>query len=161
MVRKPKITSLAELQQRKKEVRLEMELAKREFAHSLGTSRENTSQFLLKNVAAPVGGGLAGLWLLGKIIPSRSGKTREVVRETKVVHEYPEGYAESIDRRSPAYRAGIRGEKKKKAFNISLLVGIAKLIIPVVQAVIGAVNSHKAADEAEEASHAAKRASYR
>ena len=156
MVRKPKITSLAELQQRKKEVRLEMELAKREFAHSIGTSRENTTQYLLKNVAAPVGGGVAGLWLLGKLIPSRSGKTREVVRETKVVHEFPEDY----DERRAQY-AGIGRKKKKKAFNISLLVGIAKLIIPIVQAILGAVSAQKASNEAEEARDAAQQASYR
>lgn len=60
---KNKIRSLESLKAEKKKLRMEMELSKREFAHSLGTSRANLKSFLFQNVAIPAG--VAGLGVAG------------------------------------------------------------------------------------------------
>lgn len=60
---KNQITSLSALKEEKKKLRMEIELSKREFAHSLGSSRANLKEFLLKKVAIPAG--VAGLGVAG------------------------------------------------------------------------------------------------
>lgn len=60
---KNNITSLAALRQEKKKLRMEIELSKREFAHSLGSSRANLKDFLVQKVAIPAG--VAGLGMVG------------------------------------------------------------------------------------------------
>lgn len=60
---KNRITSLEALQQEKKKLRMEIELSKREFAHSLGSSRANLKNFMVTNVAIPAG--IAGLGIAG------------------------------------------------------------------------------------------------
>lgn len=155
MVRKPKITSLAELRQRKKEVRLENELVKRELAHSMGTSRENLSSFLLKKVAAPAGGATLALVALNKFLGS-SGKTREIVRETKVIHEYPDQVPGPQGQGAVAPRPmRIAPRRRSRLKGISTVVGLGKLIIPIVQAIIGAMSAHSAQESADEAKQAA------
>ena len=51
-----KITSLEELRHAKRVLQLKQEVTKREFAHSLGTTRDNLGNVLLKKVVLPVGG---------------------------------------------------------------------------------------------------------
>ena len=79
---KPKqISSLEELQERKKELDLEVEVSQRELAHTLGTSRVNLNDFLLKKVALPIGGAVAAAWLAPKIFRKR---------KPDVIHKYHE-----------------------------------------------------------------------
>ena len=146
MIRKAKITSLAELKTRKKQVRMETELAKREFAHSVGTTRENTSQFLLKKVAMPVGGGLLGLFVLSSLFSS--GNKQPVIKETKVIHEWPDG---------TPYVEGKRRNKRFGFKKFTALMGTLRVIMPILQAVIGAVSTHKAKEAAEQAKRASTR----
>ena len=145
MIRKSKITTLAELQKRKKQVRMESELAKREFAHSIGTTRDNTGQFLLKKVAMPAGGGLLGLMVLSKLFSS--GKSTPVIKETKVIHEYPDG---------TPYVPGKR-RRRSRFKQLTALMGSVRVLMPILQAVIGAVTAHRATQAAETAKQAAVR----
>ena len=140
MIRESKITSLSELKRRKKQVRMETELAKREFAHSIGTTRGNAANFLLKKVAAPAGGAIVGLMLLSSLFSSNS--KQPVVRETKVIHEYPDG--------SP-YIPGKRRRKRTHLKRFTGIVGSLRVLIPVIQAVIGAFQTHKAKEAAQQA----------
>ncbi|THH39313.1 hypothetical protein [Neolewinella litorea] len=147
MIRESKITTLAELKKRKKQVRMEAELAKREFAHSLGTTRGNAGNFLLKNVALPAGGGILGLMALSKLLSSGNNRP-QVIKETKVIHEYPDG--------NP-YTAGNRRSKRSRAKQFTALMGSLRVLMPILQAVIGAFNTHKAQEAAKEAKSAAVR----
>ncbi|MCP9234537.1 hypothetical protein [Lewinella sp. JB7] len=146
MIRKSKITSLAELQQRKKQVRMETELAKREFAHSIGTTKGNAGNFLLKKVALPAGGAIVGLMVLSNLLSSGNQKV-PVVKETKVIHEYPDGRAYD----------GSKKSRRNRAKTLTSIIGLGRLLIPIIQAIIGAVNTH----QAKEAAHTAKRAAVR
>ena len=141
MIRKSKITTLAELQTRKKQVRMETELAKREFAHTLGTTKENAGNFLLQKVVLPAGGAIAGLVVLVKLL-SGSKKQRPVINETRVIHEYPK-HVQKKARRS----------RLKK---LTGLVGVIRVLVPVVQAVIGAFQTHKAKEAAQSAKRSAR-----
>lgn len=159
MVKKSPINSLQELQQRKKEVRLDLELAKREFAHTLGTSRSNLGSFLLKKVAAPVGGVGLGVIALNKLLSGSSGnhKGREIVRETRVIHQYPDGTPVGAERTAPVRLSSAEARKnRRRGLTIGTLVGAAKLLIPVIQAIIGSISAHKAEQHAKEAKVAAK-----
>ena len=81
-MKKPQdISSYEELQQRKKELDLEVEVSRRELAHSLGTSRVNLNEFLLKKIALPIGGAVAAAWLVPKLFRSR---------KPDVIHKYHE-----------------------------------------------------------------------
>ncbi|MBB4079053.1 hypothetical protein GGR28_001670 [Lewinella aquimaris] len=147
MIRKSKINSLAELQQRKKQVRMETELAKREFAHSIGTTKGNAGSFLLKNVALPAGGAVVGMMVLSNLLSSKKGGT-PVIKETKVIHEYPDGRPYD-GKKSP--------KRRNRAKTLTSIIGIGRLLIPIIQAVIGTVNTQ----QAKEAAHTAKRAAVR
>jgi hypothetical protein len=147
MVPEPKITTLAELKRRKKQVRMETELAKREFAHSIGTTRTNVGNYLLKNVALPAGGAVAGLTLLSSLF-SGSRKRQPVIKETKVIHEYPDGRP---------YKAGKHPRRRNRAKTLTTLIGIGRLLIPIVQAIIGSVHTNKAQSAAKKAKRAAVR----
>lgn len=146
MIREPKITTLSELKKRKKQVRMEAELAKREFAHSLGTTRDNVGTFLVKNVAVPAGGGILGLMALSKLF---SGSRRPaVIKETKVIHEYPDG---------TPYEPGKHRSKRSRAKQFTALMGGIRVLMPILQAAIGAFNTHKAQEAAKQAKSAAVR----
>ena len=144
MIRKPKITSLAELKTRQKQVRMESNVAQRELAHTMGTTRENLGEVLLKKVAIPVGGGLLGIIVLSKLFSSDNSK-RPVINETRVIHEYPDG-----KRR--------RGKSKFAMLKrLPALFGVIRVLAPIIQAIIGAVNTHKAKEAAQTAKSAARR----
>ena len=140
MIRESKITTLSELKRRKKQVRMETELAKREFAHSIGTTRGNASNFLLKKVAAPAGGAIVGLMFLNSVLSS--GSKQPVIKETKVIHEYPDG---------TPYTPGKRHGRRSRLKRFTGLVGSLRVLIPVLQAVIGAFQTHKAKEAAQQA----------
>ncbi len=144
MIRKSSITSLAELKKRKKQVRMETELAKREFAHSIGTTREHTGQMLLKKVVLPVGGGILGIMVLRSLFSS-SSKT-PVIKETRVIHEWPDG---------TPYKAGKNPFKRGTFRKLTALLGGLRVLMPIIQAVIGAVTTHKAQQAAQTAKRAA------
>ncbi|NJB87463.1 hypothetical protein GGR26_003243 [Lewinella marina] len=147
MIREPKITTLAELRKRKKQVRMEAELAKREFAHSIGTTRDNAGTFLVKNVVLPAGGGLLGLMAISKLFSSNN-RGPQVIKETKVIHEYPDG---------TPYVAGKHRSKRSRAKQFTALMGSLRMLMPIIQAIIGAVNTHKAQEAAKTAKRAAVR----
>ncbi|PPK87558.1 hypothetical protein CLV84_0501 [Neolewinella xylanilytica] len=147
MIRESKIKTLGELQRRKKQVRMETELAKREFAHSIGTTRGNATNFLVKKVAAPAGGAVVGLMLLNSILSS-SNKKQQVIKETKVIHEYPDG---------TPYKEGRSRSKRSRLKTFTGLVGSLRVVIPVLQAVIGAFQTHKAKEAAQRANASARR----
>ena len=140
MIRESKITSLSELKRRKKQVRMETELAKREFAHSIGTTRGNATNFLLKKVAAPAGGAIVGLMFLNSLLSSNA--KQPVVKETRVIHEYPDG---------TPYVPGKRRSRRTQLKRFTGLVGSLRVLIPVIQAVIGAFQTHKAKEAAQQA----------
>ncbi|WP_420458928.1 hypothetical protein [Neolewinella sp.] len=151
MIRKSKITSLDELKVRKKEIRMESELAKREFAHAIGTTKGNAGNFLLKNVALPAGGALAGLLVLIKLASSGSDKKMPVIKETRVIHEFPDGtpYEEK--------KGGRRHRKRSRAKTLTTIIGVARVLIPIIQGIIGTVTTQKAKNAAQTAKQAAAR----
>lgn len=116
---------------------METELAKRELAHTVGTTKDNLSNFLLKKVALPVGGGLAGLVVLSKLFSSSKSR-RPVIHkhQTKVIHEYPKHASKS---------------KRSRFKKFTSLIGVVRVLVPIVQAVIGAFQTHKAKEAAQAA----------
>ncbi len=50
-----KIKTLVELEQEKKKVKMQMEVSKRAFIHSFGTTQTQAKNFLMKKVAIPAG----------------------------------------------------------------------------------------------------------
>ena len=150
MIRKSKITSLDELKRRKEEIRMESELAKREFAHTIGTTKDNAGNFLLKNVALPVGGAVAGLLVLLKLATSGSDKKMPVIKETRVIHEYPDG---------TPYKGGkaVRPRKRSRTKTLTTIIGLVRVLIPIIQGVIGTVTTQKAKSAAKTAKRAAVR----
>ena len=80
------ISTYDELELRKKELDLEVEVSQRELAHSLGTSRVNLNDFLLKKIALPIGGAVAGVWLLSKFT-GRKNRHTHTIHETKIVEK--------------------------------------------------------------------------
>ncbi len=146
MIKKSKITSLSELQQRKKQIRLEAEIAKREFAHAIGTTKGNAGNFLLKKVAMPAGGAVVGLIFLKNLLSGSDKNKLPVIKETRVVHEYPDG---------KPYPG--KGRKRSRTKRLASLVTMSKFLLPIIQAVIGALTTK----EAKKAAHVAKRAAVR
>ena len=63
-----KIESLEELRHAKRVLQLKQEVTKREFAHSLGTTRDNLGSFLVKNVALPIGGAFVASKGMGAVL---------------------------------------------------------------------------------------------
>lgn len=63
-----KIETLEELRHARRVLQLKQEVTKREFAHSLGTTRTNLGSFLVKRVALPVGGAILAGKGLGALL---------------------------------------------------------------------------------------------
>ena len=82
------ISSYEELEERKRELELEVEVSQRELAHSLGTSRVNLNDFIMKKVALPIGGAVAAVWLIGKMRGNKPRHTHEY-HETTIIKEVP------------------------------------------------------------------------
>ena len=82
------ISSYEELEERKRELELEVEVSQRELAHSLGTSRVNLNDFIMKKIALPIGGAVAAVWLIGKMRGSKPQHTHEY-HETTIIKEVP------------------------------------------------------------------------
>ena len=76
---KKQITTLEDLHREQRKLELQMEVTKREFAHSLGTTRNQLKDFLLNKVALPVGvAGLAAV-SIKKMTASNDGEAKKVV----------------------------------------------------------------------------------
>ncbi len=73
---KKNITSLEELEEEQKKLKIKMELARQAFVKSLGTNRDQAKDFLIKNVALT--GGAIGLGFAAvKTVASMSGDKKE------------------------------------------------------------------------------------
>jgi hypothetical protein len=70
------ITSLTALQEEKKKLKMEIELSKREFTHSLGSSRANLKDFLVQKVAIPTGIAGVGIAGLNKLMSSSDNHSK-------------------------------------------------------------------------------------
>ncbi|MGB3548622.1 MAG: hypothetical protein WBA17_16740 [Saprospiraceae bacterium] len=136
MVKQERIKSLHDIHKRKKELKLEMELINREVAHGMGVMRTDLRSFALKKVALPAGGVLLALVVLKKVL-SGGKKKNKFAGETRIIHEYPEGYV-------------AEGEKKKSFFNFKNSMSIIRVLIPVVQAVAGGVAAYMGHQEGAE-----------
>lgn len=72
-----KIRTLAELQAEKTKLKLQMEVAKREFIHSFGTTKSQAKGFLVKKVALPASAlGLATIGM-SKLASSSSNNAND------------------------------------------------------------------------------------
>ena len=147
MIPKSKITSLSELKLRQKQVRMETDIAQRELTHTLGTTKGNATQTVLKKFVYPAAAGIVGLLFLASLGKNKK-KQLPVIKETRVIHEYPKG---SI---LPAKQGKSRRSRWKK---LTALIGILRVAMPIIQTVIGAFNSHKAKEAAQSAKRAAVR----
>ncbi|MEL7162455.1 MAG: hypothetical protein AAFN92_16975 [Bacteroidota bacterium] len=124
------ITSLNELKQRQRELDLEVEVSKREFSHSVGASRENLGDFLLKSVALPVGGLILGVYLTRKVLRSRPEP--EVIYEKEIVHE--------VAPPPPAPRAVATPPPRQSKPKLENLMKFGRLAIPMAHAIYGVIN---------------------
>ena len=77
-MKKSKISSLAELQEEKRRLRLMTKVTKREMSHSLGFMRSETKKVALSNIAIPAGLTAAGGMLLKKIISPDNSSQKTV-----------------------------------------------------------------------------------
>lgn len=84
MVKREDLNSLTALRKRRKAIKLEMELSKRELAHSLGVARTDLQDFLVKKVALPVGAAGMGLFVVSRLLSSQQKQKAQ----TQVVHHY-------------------------------------------------------------------------
>ena len=122
MVKRDTVQSLAQLRRRKQELRLEMEVTKREMAHGMGVMRTDLQSYLLKRVALPVGGGIFGLYLLKKLL---SGKDSGDPAQVTVV-----------DPEDPA-RQQIFTQPPPSSSSSLNLARIIKIAVPIIQAAMG------------------------
>ncbi|NJC28405.1 hypothetical protein [Neolewinella antarctica] len=88
MSKSQNIHTFDELEKRKRELELEVEVSQRELAHSLGTSKVNLNDFLLKKVALPIGGAIVGVFMISKIFGGKKRHTHEYHEKT-IVKEVP------------------------------------------------------------------------
>lgn len=133
MVKRDTVQSLAQLRRRKQELRLEMEVTKREMAHGMGVMRTDLQSYLLTRVALPVGGGIFGLYLLKKLL---SGKDSGEPAKVAVVD--PEDPArQQIFTQSPSSSSSLN------------LAKIIKIAVPIIQAAMGFYAGHQKKEEDE------------
>lgn len=76
-MKKSKISSLKELKQEKKRLRMMNEVAKRELSHNLGLMRSQTKEFAVKKVAIPVGVGVLLTTFLKRQLSSNQQPTSQ------------------------------------------------------------------------------------
>lgn len=144
------IKSLAGLKKRQRELVLEMEVSKRELAHSMGASRESLQDFLLKKVALPAGGTILGLYLLHKALnhtsqPPQSSPTPTAKREQAGAAA---GANEGPKNREPTHKANPAPARiplkrvpsgRKSSFDFTKLASFGKIVIPAAQAIMAVV----------------------
>lgn len=82
-----KINALEDLKKQRRKVELEMQVTKREFAHSVGAMNTNLQEVLLKKVALPLGAAGLGFLIFKKIIQSKSKEQPEVKIQKKQMKE--------------------------------------------------------------------------
>lgn len=79
-MKKSRISSLAELQEEKRRLRLMTKVTKREMSKSIGFMRSETKKIALNNIAVPVGVTAATGVLINKLVSS-DDETQKVVKE--------------------------------------------------------------------------------
>jgi hypothetical protein len=81
-MKKSKISSLAELKEEKRRLRLMTEVTKREMSHSLGFMRSETKKIALNNIAIPAGITAAAGMLLKKVVSSENNSENVMKAKT-------------------------------------------------------------------------------
>jgi hypothetical protein len=131
MIKRDTIKSLAQLRQRKQELKQEMELTQREMKQSLGIMRGDLQTHLLKKYALPAGGVALGLYLFKKF----------VLDPTRAESAPPQaGAAESAP--PPVYAAP--GGRSSESLDLSQIIKIA---IPIVKVVMNLLAKQQQQDE--------------
>lgn len=169
------ISTFAELEERTREIELEVEASQRELAHSLGTSRNDLNDFLLKRVALPIGGAIVGIWLFSKLSKRKSKKVaKRIPIERSPDYEDPAKYhfpvpppreedehvATAYVAKRPRYNqpgptpppqqessSTFKQGGKKSLLNLAAIASFAKIAVPAVQMIIKAVQEHQEADK--------------
>lgn len=88
MVKRESLSSLQSLRKRKKELELEMELSKRELAHSMGIMRTDLKEYVLKRIVLPVSAAGVGLYAVSKLMSGGEEPDREVIYHEEEYHHH-------------------------------------------------------------------------
>lgn len=122
-----KIRTLAELQAEKTKLKMQIEVSKREFIHSFGSTKTQAKSFLVKKVALPAG--VLGLTTLGisKIAGSPSESSNG-----QVVHKNSNSFMKILPVILPIIRAFLSSTDTK----IKLPSFLEKIIAPEQEALI-------------------------
>ncbi|MEM9527325.1 MAG: hypothetical protein AAGA31_11995 [Bacteroidota bacterium] len=146
------IKSLAALKERQRALHLEMEASKQEFAQSMGQSREDLQDFLLKKVALPAGGAILGLYLLHKVLNRPSSPLQDtsppIVEHAGAAAGANNGLKSSASvtsvsdplKSSPPVS---RPAANKSGFDFKKIISLGKIMVPAAQAIMAAINESK------------------
>ena len=103
------ISTFAELEKRKKELDLEVEISKRELAHSLNHNRDELRDLVVNKIALPVGGAILGLYVFKKIAFGGKKKRKQALRQQRRMMEQRRDHLEKAEREElEAYRQADR-----------------------------------------------------
>ncbi len=137
MIKQEAIRSLSSLRKRKKALKLEMEVAKRELAHNGGVMRTDLRSYLLKRVALPAAGVGLGVVVLVKALSAAAGGRRreEEQQEQQARQSYPA-------RREVVHHyesdASLDSTRRRRGDNTATDIGrLIKQWWPVIQTVLG------------------------
>lgn len=123
-----KIETLEELRHARRVLQLKQEVTKREFAHSLGTTRTNLGSFLVKKVALPVGGAILAGKGMGALLSRFADNDDDHYEE----HHYYPTTIEHVE-----HKEVVREQKSKGAT-------VGKALLPVaIQILRSAIKYHQ------------------
>lgn len=154
MSKSKEINSLAKLKKRQQELNLEMKVSQQELVHSMGASRDNLQEFLLKKVALPAGGAILGLYLLHRALnpsgsaPSSTSGAEKEQMQAGAAAGASKGVKSNIvsSRPTPSHTriASPSAKVRKKAgFDFGKIVSLGKIVVPAAQAIMLAINESK------------------
>jgi hypothetical protein len=150
------IDSLAELHARQAEVKQETEVAKKGFVDSLAQAPGKVKQFAYEDLALPVMGIGLAVYVAYRLLRSDKGaqnSLQQAVPEPQylppptVTERPPTRHSAPVPAPRPASppRPDVPGATvAKSSLNLAAIISAGKMLIPAAQAIMSAVQEHKA-----------------
>lgn len=139
------ITSLSDIQERKKQLESELDYSQKALIDSVTPASVSAKNFLLQDLIVPAIGVGAALFLASRLMSKRQKKNSQIHEERiETVYEgYSHPSASKSDYQRPVRERKIEAVERPRKKRFSSLIKLGSVIIPAAQAIMTAVQDSK------------------
>ncbi len=143
------ITSLSDIQDRKKQIESELDYSQKALIDSVTPASVSAKNFLLQDLVVPAISVGAFLFLASRFISKRKERSNYVYEESvrSAYNDYPDAPPQKDHYQHPVQNRKIEATERPAKKRLSSLIKLGSVMIPAAQAIMKAVQDSKDSKE--------------